>query len=374
MMRHGVKYFLFAILLTFATFGGSLKVIADNCAICGKPIFGQIYLVTDQVTGQKVEICSNCCFTLPRCYICGLPIKAGDEVKLPDGRYLCARDAKTVVLDVDEAERICAGVKDDLDRLFSRFTAFPTNVQVTAIDHIDAYSIFQSESPNLLGCTQPVTDDGPKHYKISLMTGLPLAELKETSAHEYSHTWVGENVPLERHRRIARDAEEGFCEMVGYLYMDSLGDEGEKKRVLANNYTRGQVALFIEAEQQYGFDQILDWMRYGVTSKLHAGHLDEIRMVNMITGQPYVALTFASSREMVSVANPVTTPVAFKLQGNLWGTAPSAIINGHSFFVNDTGPVKFGGTNVTIRCLAIQQNSVRIQNVNSGVEEQLSLP
>lgn len=297
-------------------------------------------------------------------------------MKLPDGRYLCARDAKSVVLNTDDAERICADVKDDLDRLFSRFTSFPTNVQVTAIDHVDAYSIFQSESPNLLGCTQPITDDGPKHYKISLMTGLPLSELKETCAHEYSHTWVGENVPVERHRRIARDAEEGFCEMVGYLYVDSLGDEAEKKRVLANNYTRGQVALFLAAEQQYGFDQILDWMRYGVTSKLEAGHLDEIRDVKITASQPDM-VPLPPAAQIISADNPAPpapAPAVFKLQGVLWGNMPSAIINGHSFFVNDTGVVKFGGTNVTIRCLAIQQNSVRIQNIDSGVAEQLSLP
>ena len=370
-----MRYFL--ILFLLAAFSRAGTALADICAICGKPIYGEIYLMTDRGTGQKIEVCSNCCFTLPRCYLCGLPIKAGDEVKLPDGRYLCARDAKSVVLNTDEVEQICAGVKDDLDRLFSRFTAFPTNVNVTAIDHIDAYTVFQSESPNLLGCTQPITDDSGKHYKISLMTGLPPSELKETCAHEYSHTWVGENVPSERHARIARDAEEGFCEMVGYLYVDSLADEGEKKRVLENNYTRGQVALFLAAEQQYGFDQILDWMRYGVAAKLEAGHLDEIRNVKMPSAQPGVISPLASGQPAVSAKNlPPTAPVpaAFKLQGVLWGSAPSAIINGHAFFVNDVSSVKFGGTNVTIRCLAIQPDSVRIQNVDSGAEEKLSLP
>ncbi len=194
-----------------------------------------MYVWTDKITGEKELVCADCS-KLPTCDICGLPIKAGDELVLPDGRYFCARDAKTIVVKTDEAERICAGVKDDLDRQFSRFTSFPTNVEVTAMDHIDAYSLFQSESPGLLGCTQPLTDNGVKHYKISLMTGLPRVELKETCAHEYSHTWVGENVPAERHARLDRDAEEGFCEMIGYLYLDSQHEEAEKKRVLANTY------------------------------------------------------------------------------------------------------------------------------------------
>ena len=63
---------------------------------------------------------------------------------------------------------------------------------------------------------------------MSLMTGLPLAELKATCAHEYSHAWVGENVPKERRARLGRDAEEGFCELVAYLLMDSQGKKGKK--------------------------------------------------------------------------------------------------------------------------------------------------
>jgi hypothetical protein len=377
-MQRRVKYLVILVLMTWAAFASSLAVRADVCAICGQPIYGTIYTMTDKVTGERIEVCSNCCFTLPQCDICGLPIKKGDEIQLPDGRYFCARDAKTVVIKTDDAEQICAVVKDDLDHIFSRFTSFPTNVEVTAIDHIDAYSIFQSESPDLLGCTEPITDHGPKHYKISLMTGLPLSELKETCAHEYSHTWVGENVPAERHRRIARDAEEGFCEMVGYLYMDSLGDEKEKKRVLANTYTRGQVALFVQAEQQYGFDDVLDWMRYGVTSELEAGHLDEIRDVKMpAPGTVFNTATFAGN-PVVPIKRPVVAippaPATIKLEGIMWGKPPSAIINGHTFFVDDVNTVKLGGTNTTLRCVAIQQNSVRIQNLNSGKEQELNLP
>jgi hypothetical protein len=374
-MQRRVKYLLVLFLIA-AGFGGPLAAFAgDICAICGKEINGSIYLMTDEVTGEKEMVCSDC-IKLPRCAICGLPVKPGDGLALPDGRYFCARDSKTVVLKADDAEQICAEVKDDLDRVFSRFTSFPTNVDVTAIDRIDVDSIFHRlgnafESPDLLGCTQPMTDTGEKRYKISLMTGLPLGELKETCAHEYSHTWVGENVPEERHARIARDAEEGFCEMVGYLYMDSLPDEVEKKRVLRNNYTRGQVALFVEAEQRYGFDQILDWMRYGVTAKLEAGHLDEIRDVKIISAKP----AGIYRQPQITDANQLPpAPAVLKLEGIMWGNSPVAIINGHSFFLNDTGIVKIGGTNLTLRCMAIQKNSVRIQNAVSGTEQELDLP
>ncbi len=80
----------------------------DVCAICGKPIVGPIYLMTDKVTGEQVMVCSNC-VKLPKCFICGLPVKDGG-ITLPDGRVLCARDARTAVLNDDDAQRICAGV------------------------------------------------------------------------------------------------------------------------------------------------------------------------------------------------------------------------------------------------------------------------
>jgi hypothetical protein len=376
-MQHRARYFWIIFLLACFCFGTSLAALADNvCAICGKEIHGTIYLMTDKVTGEQVLVCSDC-IKLPRCSICGLPVKDGG-VELPDGRYLCARDARTVVLNADDARQICAQVKDDLDRLFSRFTSFPTNVDVTVIDRIDVASMFNtegnsSESPDLLGCIRPVTANNQTRYKMSLLTGMPLAQLKETCAHEYSHAWVGENVPKERHARLARDAEEGFCEMTGYLLMDSQNEEVEKKRVLQNHYTRGQIDLFIEAEQRYGFDEVLDWMKYGVAPKLEAGHVDELRDVRMPPANP-VAGSPAIFSGMKPASKPAPAPATLKLGGILWGNPPAAIINGRSFLVHDLEKVPLGNTNVMVRCLEIREKSVRIQNLGSGNEQELSLP
>ena len=351
----------------------------DFCAVCGQPIYGTIYTMTDELTGKTEEVCSNCVFNLPRCYLCGLPIKPGDEIKLPDGRFLCARDGATAVLDARKAQQVSAEVKDDLDHVFSRFTSFPDNVDVAVIDRIDVDSMFDAsghdfESPDLLGCIEPVTEDGVKRYHMKLMIGLPLSELKETCAHEYSHAWVGENVSKERHRRIDRDAEEGFCEMMGYLLMDAQGEEAEKQRVLKNLYTRGQVELFIAAEQQYGFDDVLDWMRYGVTSRLEEGHLDEIRDVKMTPATPAPVSAPEVPVAVVRPPAPAAGPAVLKLEGILWGNPPSAIINGRSFFPNDVNQVKLGGTNVAIRCEDIQPNRVRVQNLASGQAVDLALP
>ncbi|HXR04461.1 MAG TPA: protein DA1 [Verrucomicrobiae bacterium] len=360
-------------------FGAFLGARADNvCAICGKPIYGgTIAVMTDKVTGEKKEVCSDC-LKLPTCSICGMPVKDGG-IQLPDGRWLCARDAKTVVLDADDIKQDCARVKDDLDRLFSRFLSFPTDVDVTVLDRVDVASMFNTEgnafeSPDLLGCTRPETVNGRTRYKIGLLIGMPLAQLKETCAHEYSHAWVGENVPKERRARLGRDAEEGFCELVGYLLMDSQHEEVEKKRVLQNHYTRGQIDLFIEAEQRFGFDEVLDWMKYGVASQLEAGHVDEIRDVQIPSAKTVASSRVAFPGTNKAASKPAPAPTTIKLEGILWGNRPVAIINGHSFLANDLEQVQLGNTNVTIRCLEIREKSVRIQNLSSGKEQELSLP
>jgi len=349
----------------------ALAARADVCAICGQEIHGTIYMMTDKVTGEKVEVCSDC-IKLPRCFICGLPVK--DGVELPDGRWLCARDAKTAVLDADNILRTFNGVQDDLDKLFARYTSFPTNVYVSVIDQIDVDSVMGNnnavENSDVLGYTEGGLVNDQKRYKIGLLTGQSQAQLEEVCAHELSHAWVGENVPPERHAQIERDTEEGFCEMMGYLLMDSKGEEGEKKRVLANAYTRGQVQLFIEAEQQYGFDEILDWMQHGVTGRLEEGHLDEVRDVKMpasnVTARP---ATFTTRTSL-----PPAAPASLQLQGIMWGGAPSAIINGQSFFAGDEFKVRVGQAKVDVRCVSIVKNAVQIQYVNTGKEMELRLP
>lgn len=364
---HRSSTILFAILLICFAFAAR----ADVCAICGQEIHGTAYFITDKETGQQVEVCSNC-EQLPRCYICGLPAKDGTQ--LPDGRWLCARDAKTAMLNPDDIQQTFSTVQDDLDKMFSRYTSFPTNVDVSVIDQINVDSVMGGgnssvENSDVLGYTQPSADSGQKRYKIGLLTGQSQGQLEEVCAHELSHAWVGENVSAERHARIERDTEEGFCEMMGYLYVASKGNEEEKRRVLANAYTRGQVELFIDAEQQYGFDEILDWMQYGVASRLEEGHLDEIRNLKMaVSGSSPSPVTFTTK-----ASSPPIAPATIQLQGIMWGGMPSAIINGHSFFSGDEAKVTVGQSKVAIRCVNITKNAVQIQYVDTGKEEDSSL-
>lgn len=357
--------------------GFGLPALAQNlCAVCGKPIYGTVYLVTDKVTGVQKMVCGDCVL-LPRCFLCGMPVN-NTGLALPDGRRLCARDAKTAVLDAAEAQRICAGVDDDLDKLFSRFTSFPTNVDVSFIDRVDVDSEFDTvghtfESPDLLGWMATKTNGNRLQYKIGLLLGLPPANLKAVSAHELSHAWVRENLSPERHAQLGRDAEEGFCEMVAYLLMDSQNEAGMKKFILQNHYTRGQVQVFLAAEQKYGFNQILEWMQYGEAPQLTPDNLDAVRDVKAsppASGHRISAVAVTTTNAATAHAAP---PAVIRLQGIVWGGNPMAIINGRSFFANDQFSVKVGTNSVSLRCLAIQKDSVRVRNVNSGQEQELHL-
>jgi len=391
----GFRRYLFLTILAGCLM--ALSAAADDfCAICGKRINDTIYLITDEITGVDQMVCPDC-RKLPRCFLCGLPVK-DNGINLSDGRHLCARDGKTAVLTAKDASRVANDVNDCLDKLFSRFTSFPKNVDVTVLDRIDVDKMYQPggydfESPNLLGCIEAVTNASQKRYKMRLMTGLPLTELKATAAHELSHAWVGENVPSWRRDNLSRDAEEGFCELVAYLLMNSQNEEAQKKFILQNHYTRGQIDLFIEAEKRFGFDEILDWMQRGESSELEEGHLVKIRdmtapapaiqtagivvhinhLANATTNSGLNPGTNLSATMPAPATNNVVAPETIKLQGIMWGNLPSAIINRHTVYANDRFNVKIGGTETVFRCLEIQKTGVRIKNMNSGREEMLQL-
>ena len=371
------RFWLAAFLLTLPLAALAL----NNCFSCKQEITGGIFIGTDQVTGEKFAVCSNC-LVLPRCFLCSAPVKNNPTI-LPDGRYLCERDSKSVVLDATETRRICDTVKNDLDRRFSRFATFPANVDVDVIDRIDAFSMFHQtgfsfETPNLLGCIRPVSGKAGSRYWMQLMTGQTPAGLKATCAHEYAHAWVGDNVPPERRARIAHDAEEGFCEMTAYLLMESQHEEEQKKIILRNLYTRGQVYLFIEAEQRFGFEEVLDWMKFGNTPNLEPGRPEKIRDATVPVAKPVASepppLTTDAPSATTNLPPQRAAAAGFKLEGIVWGATPTAIINGHSFAPNEEARVKSGKVKVLVRCVAITKNSVRIWEVDSGAEHELQLP
>ncbi|HWX21538.1 MAG TPA: protein DA1, partial [Candidatus Binatia bacterium] len=267
-------------------------------------------------------------------------------------------------------------VRDSLDRLFARFSGFPEkNITVAMVDRIHLQELFtlagnDYHCPNVFGYTQSETNGNRIEHRISLMTGLPLSWFQATCAHELSHAWVAENVPPKRRQRLVRETEEGFCELVAFLYSDSRNDEAEKAKILRNAYTRGQIDLFVAAHNSYGLNDVLDWMRYGTDPLLSSSDATRIHSVALPQQKRTAPV---ASFPMARVEAP-PAPTTLVLKAVIWDAKrPLALINDRTFGVQEEGKVHLGTTNVTVRCLAIRQNSVRIQVNGTPGEQELLL-
>jgi hypothetical protein len=362
-------------LLGWLSLASSFAAAPETCTVCCETLPDTVYLVPDQVAGDKKKICTNCATLTRICYLCGLPVKR-ELTELSDGRFLCARDAKSVVLDEEEVRRICHDTKALIDRRFARFISFPdTNITVAIADRVSLLAFFKMpgndyQCPNVMGYIQTRTNRSRVTHEISVMSGLQPGVLRATYAHECAHAWIAENLGPARKARLSRDSEEGFCELVAYLALAELDDRTTQQLITRNNYTRGQVGLFIEAEQQFGFNEVVEWMKSGEDTRLLAGQPDRIRQVlppdNRVQGP--------SLPTHSQPAPPPPTDYKLVLRGITWaGTRSLAAINNHNFALGEEAKIQLGGTNVTIRCLEIRPDSVLIQRSGSATTQELKL-
>src|SRR5262249_48017188 len=75
----------------------------------------------------------------------------------------------------------------------------------------------------------------------------------------------------------------------------------------------------------------------------------------------------------LAVPMPVSAPQVLVLKGVFMSSRPQAVINNRSFEINESGNVRLGATNVSIRCLAIGQDFARVKLLDSGEEKELRL-
>jgi hypothetical protein len=288
---------------------------------------------------------------------------------------LCERDAATAVLKEQDALRCSRETRQSLSRLFWRYLTFPeTNVTISMVDRVQLQEQFRAPGydrpcPNVWGRLRTQIIDSGFLHEMSLLSGMPLAGFNATCAHEYTHAWLHENLSADRRKTLSSDSVEGFCELIAYLLMDAQTEEGQKEVIKLNAYTRGQTELFIEAEQRYGFNDVLKWVKYGTDGRLSGDDLDRIRKVEMPQPPP---LLWAPA----GATNPkAVAPETLTLKAIFWNQQQSlAIINDQTFGLHQQGDVRLGATNVTLRCLEIRKDRVRVQFVGTGLEQELALP
>ena len=353
----------------------SARAAYDPCGVCGKEIEETVTTWEDRITHTKKRLCSKCTELPNNCFLCSLPLLKNYKT-LPDGRTICERDAHTVIFDDGEAAEICAEVQSELERQFLRFVTFPeTNVTITLMDRITLQEIFKVigtdyTCPNAIGCTETRTNGQSLFFKISLLSGLPREQLITTCVHEFGHAWINENLEPTRRKAIGKDAVEGFCELLSYLFAKEHGYQSGVAEILVNAYTRGQIHLFIAAEQQFGFNEIVDWMKYGEDATLRTNELARIRRVDL----PPITKSAATLAPVYYASAPPVPMATLKLNGIIWSkTRPMASVNHKSFAVNDEAMVLYGETNIMLRCLAIREDSVTMRDLGTGQEIKLQL-
>lgn len=347
------------------------------CPICSRPFDLEVYILKDEVAEDKKEVCPLCVASFPLCFLCSLPVNTNQPayLALADGRHLCSRDARGIVRDDVDGLRLCEQVKDDLDRLLSRFIQLPENVEIAIVDRIHMQALYKVsgrdyQCPNTWGYfTASTNGSGKLVRQIRLLGDVPVSLFKITCAHEYAHAWLHQAISADRHKRIADEAEEGFCEMLAFMLADAQGDQTGKRHIQRNNYTRGQAALFIQAQGMFGFNDVAEWVLHGSDPRLIAQDLYRLHRVESPPRDtaPAKPLSFPPPASAVVYSQPV-------LQGVTWNQQrPLALVNGQTLATGDEATILLQTNRVKIRCLAITQSSARIRLLTTGEEKVLTL-
>jgi hypothetical protein len=331
--------------------------------------------VEDKAIGGIKNVCHDCGLLETHCFACGLPV-AANYTTLPDGRILCERDNQEAVHSEDEARLTCERVRDELNRSCSRFMTFPAdNVAVSIVDKYHLENLFKAAGyehcVSIFGATQSRPLPGNRYvHSISLLSDLRKSRLMVVCAHEIGHTWLNQNLKQERKMVIASETVEGFCEMLAYKLMESHEEKYEMENIKASDYTKGQIAVLLDAEEHYGFNAVLEWMKSGEDARLDANNLERIRALQPGSTTPAPVAALLS----VPVAMPPPAPESLVLKG-ISGSAQRrfALINDGTFEAMEKGKVRVGKTNVTVRCLEIRGNSVVVQLEGSNEKKELFL-
>ena len=357
------------------------------CDICGREIHEKYYIHDDLALGGKHIICSICNDLPNRCFACGMPVK--DDCKtLPDGRYICARDAKEAVDSGEEGKRICEETRDEMNRTFSRFMTFPSdNVTIQMVDksHLDSlfklpgykrcvsiYGATQSRGITAVSGTSGVSV-GKYTHTVNVLDSVRKSRLIAVCAHEFTHTWIAENVSPQRKMSLSPEAAEGLCELVAYKMMENHNESFEMETIKGNDYTKGQIVALLEADNQYGMNAVLEWIQTGEDAKLDLANLDRVRVVNVPKATPAAAGTAALPVPAAPVVK-TAAPEKLVLKG-ISGTSahPFALINDSTFEAMEKGRVRIGQSSVILRCLEIRAGSVLIQIEGSNEKKELFL-
>ena len=349
---------LFSFLLLLAADLAASGETTLRCSVCQSRISGQFLWYSAPALEEKQSVCEPCSKLDTKCAVCSLPVRNHGR-KLDDGRWLCAKDFESGIFSQPEALRIYEETRRDLQAILAGTGVIPgRNISVSLVDGNQLKKFNQAmpsehEDRSLLGLTRTrIAPSRQFTHQIYLLNGLGRARLAAIAAHEYTHTWLHENVPTER--GLDNDTVEGFCELVAYKLMTLRKEEVEKKIILANAYSRGQVNAFVQAEASHHFHRIVKWVKTGIDEVLPT--TNAVRQLALVDDGP------APARWPPPLPQPTAVPDTLLLRGI--STTPNrryALINDCTLTKNEKGRVRVGTSNVIVRCVDIRTRSAVIQ-------------
>ena len=342
------------------------------CDVCKEKLVAKYYVRTDNYHDKKRNLCEACDKLTSLCVVCHMPVHPNFGLHLPDERQYCPEDAETAVMTEDLAATLFAKAKQEAMDLLSPYPPIP---QWSIETHLVTREEFNREyrrkpgiddPSKLLGLTFSLPDkEGKLKHDIYLLHGIPRDEFLSVCVHEYTHTWLNEH--QKKTRQLHKDSLEGVCELVAYKVVSKLGFEQEKKRILDNNYTHGQIASLVEAEKEYGFHRLVRWIMDGVDSWVDTGKLPRLLVLKEAQDPAPLLPNWGPSK-------PTAVPDTLILRG-LSGTGAHryALINNATLSVGEQTRVRVGPSNQLVRCLSIASNTVTLQVSGEPAPRQLEL-
>jgi hypothetical protein len=244
------------------------------------------------------------------------------------------------------------------------------NIEVTLVDAQQLDKLYRTElSDRERSAVQGLARTRARktnefEHSVFLISGLSPAHLAAVAAHEYTHTWLSENIEKARFRHLEDDTKEGFCELLAYRLMVQRNEDMETNAILANTYTRGQIDALINAEQDYQLYQVVKWLKRGVDDRIA---LTNTARLLVLEDQPALTLSWATA-----VSTRVPAQLTLKgISGS--GQRRFALVNDRTLEKNEQARIRVGNSNLTVRCLEIRDASVILQLNGSAEKTELFL-
>ncbi|MCE1254856.1 MAG: protein DA1 [Anaerolineae bacterium] len=240
-----------------------LALFTKKCSVCRQSLVGE-YSVdlwgNHYCTQHKNELPT--CTTCSR-LICDNLTQGG--VQYRDGRYVCNICRQSAV----DQPSLARSIYRDISKFVAGYgLAFPQVLSLKLVDQNEIKrSAKKSHKDNTMGVTRTsiTTQNGRetgREAEILILHGLPRELFTATLVHELGHSWLF----LNRYPQLKPIVEEGFCELLSYLWLSKqkTAEADFRLQAMRKNpdlvYGRGYRAA-LRAYKKYSFDELTRFIR-----------------------------------------------------------------------------------------------------------------